>query len=286
MAVALASATGFQAVGLLIAILGLSGLAVDGWLSNPPGRPATEDASEPTSAGRPPGTAPKPDAPNVAPQIAPPRRSAEWLQDSLRTAGSATDQVSAAVKNGSGSLNALTTQLDDLERDVRTATTEIAASRGMTFQILGQVEVLGESSDQISTMVESIRTIANQTNLLALNATIEAARAGEFGRGFAVVAAEVRNLAQNARSVTESIDSIVSEIKEMTAATIEIAAQASNQVEATATSMEATSQTFDEMRIIESAAGEALRMADIQLEPVSETLTNLANDLILLESLT
>ena len=79
-------------------------------------------------------------------------------------------------------------------------------------QVTSSVDALTKEIEDIEKILSTITSISDQTNLLALNATIEAARAGEHGKGFAVVAEEVRSLAEESAISTNEITQILENI--------------------------------------------------------------------------
>lgn len=99
-------------------------------------------------------------------------------------------------------------------RDVSLQTIEAIESLASAVEhATGVIESLAKDSEEIGSVLDVIRSIAEQTNLLALNAAIEAARAGEAGRGFAVVADEVRTLASRTQQSTQEINDMISRLQ-------------------------------------------------------------------------
>jgi twitching motility protein PilJ len=76
-----------------------------------------------------------------------------------------------------------------------------------------RIKRLGESTQEIGSIIELIKDISEQTNVLSLNAAMRAASAGEEGRGFAVVADEVQRLADRTSLATRRVETLVMAIQ-------------------------------------------------------------------------
>ncbi len=127
------------------------------------------------------------------------------IEEITRHAGQALDMANEAERlanDGGKVIHQVVKDMDGIARSVQ--------------QSAQVIRTLDQESEQIFSIIQVIKGIADQTNLLALNAAIEAARAGEQGRGFAVVADEVRSLAGRTSASTQEIAAMVQRIQTST----------------------------------------------------------------------
>ncbi len=131
---------------------------------------------------------------------------------------------------------------------IRKAAAEMTQIANTVRNTSQTIEELGQRSNQISSIVQVIKDVADQTNLLALNAAIEAARAGEQGRGFAVVADEVRKLAERTTKATEEITQMISAIQSSAHTAVNTMGGAMQQVDGGVALAHRAGESIDQIR--------------------------------------
>lgn len=160
--------------------------------------------------------------------------SSESTQIALESISSALLEVGEVTDNTA----AKTTRADEL--GTLAAKSALEGQKQVEDAVSAMSEIKA-ATDNISSILVAIESIAEQTNLLALNAAIEAARAGEAGRGFAVVADEVRTLASQSTKAANETAELVKVVVDKTQIGSDITLNSSKSLESIVESVEQVS---------------------------------------------
>jgi methyl-accepting chemotaxis protein len=166
--------------------------------------------------------------------------SVEQMVDAITHIADNSTMVSEAVSKtvdaaiaGAKSAESVAVQMSSIEKTVESSAEA--------------VKKLGDRSQEIGQIIDTISGIANQTNLLALNAAIEAARAGENGKGFSVVAEEVRKLAEQSKDAAARIGAMISEVQSETDKAVTAMNKGSQEVKVGARVVASAGENFKEI---------------------------------------
>jgi len=155
----------------------------------------------------------------------------------------ATDEVTRSVDEMFVSVQNVASNASSAAEAAKEADSEAKAGRSVVTQSVESINDLASEveraaqviskleadTENVGTILDVIKGIAEQTNLLALNAAIEAARAGEQGRGFAVVADEVRTLASRTQDSTQEIQRVIEELQSAARSAAEVMSHSQDQ---------------------------------------------------------
>ena len=149
-----------------------------------------------------------------------------------------------------------------------------------------RIKRLGESSQEIGSIVELINDIAEQTNILALNAAIQAASAGEAGRGFAVVADEVQRLAERASGATKRIETLVQTIQSDTNEAVSSMEQTTSEVVSGARLAEDAGHALGEIETVSNNLAELIQGISTSARQQSAAATNISATMNVIQEIT
>ena len=149
-----------------------------------------------------------------------------------------------------------------------------------------RIKRLGESSQEIGSIVELINDISEQTNILALNAAIQAASAGEAGRGFAVVADEVQRLAERASNATKRIETLVQTIQSDTNEAVSSMEQTTSEVVAGARLAEDAGTALGEIESVSTNLADLIQGISAAARQQSDAASNITSTMHTIQSIT
>ncbi|MBP6596521.1 MAG: type IV pili methyl-accepting chemotaxis transducer N-terminal domain-containing protein [Arenimonas sp.] len=233
--------------------------------------------------------------------------AAQETQATAMHLAEAAEHQAQQITSASAQINEIASSIDEVSKnsaesaDVAQRSVQIAAKgaevvrqtiqgmdniRDQIQETSKRIKRLGESSQEIGSIVELINDISEQTNILALNAAIQAASAGEAGRGFAVVADEVQRLAERASNATKRIEALVQTIQSDTNEAVSSMEQTTAEVVAGARLAEDAGLALGEIEKVSNDLADLIQNISQAARQQSTAATNITATMSVIQEIT
>lgn len=233
--------------------------------------------------------------------------AAQETQATAMHLAEAAEHQAQEISSASAKINEIAASIDEVSKnseesaDVAQRSVQIAAKGAEVVRLTIQgmdsirdqiqetskrIKRLGESSQEIGSIVELINDISEQTNILALNAAIQAASAGEAGRGFAVVADEVQRLAERASNATKRIETLVQTIQSDTNEAVSSMEQTTAEVVAGARLAEDAGLALGEIETVSTDLANLIQNISSAARQQSAAATNITSTMNVIQEIT
>lgn len=198
--------------------------------------------------------------------------SAQALAEGATDQAGSVEELTATITNIA---DAVTRTADELQKTTQKAENyaeQADAGHTQMKSLMEEMDRINETSKKIQNIIADIEDIASQTNLLSLNAAIEAARAGEAGRGFAVVAEQIRKLAeQSAQSAVDTRSLIEGSLAEIERGN-QAAEAAADSLEQIVTGVKEIASDAKRLSEESVAQAQAMEQAEVGVNQISEVV--------------
>lgn len=186
---------------------------------------------------------------------------ASTVEELLATVEEVTEQAASGAQKADGASEEANMVRGQAER-----------SNERMQDMINAMDKINQTSKEISTIIQTIESIASQTNLLSLNASIEAARAGEAGRGFAVVADEIGKLALQCSEAAGTTKKLIETAIEQAEGGDKIAKDTAEELFSVTEGVIKIVEVADAVRISCENQAESMKQIDAGIEIISKVV--------------
>ena len=199
-------------------------------------------------------------------------QSAQSLAEGATDQAGSVEELTATITNITDSVTRTAGELQKTTQKAENYAKQADEGHTQMKALMEEMDRINETSKKIQNIIADIEDIASQTNLLSLNAAIEAARAGDAGRGFAVVAEQIRKLAeQSAQSAVDTRSLIEGSLQEIENGNM-AAEAAADSLEQIVTGVKEIAADAKRLSEESEAQAQAMEQAEVGVNQISEVV--------------